>query len=125
MKLRVARHTANLQAIAGFYTRLLGLQVLGDFKGHDGYDGVFIGLPTANWHLEFTVSNEQPIHQPDEDDLLVFYPDTVEQYQQLISRFKREQIPEVAAKNPYWETNGHTYIDPDGYRIVITWNSSV
>lgn len=119
MKLRVARHTANLQAITNFYTRLMGLRVLGDFKGHDGYDGVFIGLPDAGWHLEFTVSDELPVHQPDEDDLLVFYPDTIEQYQQLISRFKKEQIPEVEAKNPYWRQNGNTFADPDGYKVIV------
>lgn len=119
MKLRVAMHTTSLEGITGFYTRLLGLKILGNFKGHNGYDGVFIGLSNTDWHLEFTVSAEPPVHQADEEDLLVFYPDTAEHYHQLISLFKKEGIQEVAAKNPYWKVNGHTYTDPDGYRVVI------
>lgn len=87
MKLRVARHTTDLNAITHFYTEMLGLQVLGEFTGHDGYDGVFLGLPDTGWHLEFTVSSEKPIHQPDEDDLLVFYPETTTDYKQLTGKF--------------------------------------
>lgn len=45
MKLRVARHTTNLNAISDFYTQLLGMKVLGSFSGHDSYDGVFLGMP--------------------------------------------------------------------------------
>jgi catechol 2,3-dioxygenase-like lactoylglutathione lyase family enzyme len=123
MQLRVARHTSNLNLITNFYTRLLGLQVLGDFTGHAGYDGVFLGLPDTGWHLEFTTSDELPDHQPDEDDLLVFYADNKTGYQKLIDKFAQENITEVKAKNPYWELNGHTYADPDGYRVVITLKS--
>jgi hypothetical protein len=25
----------------------------------------------------------------------------------------------VASFNPYWDTNGRTYVDHDGYRIVL------
>ncbi|QKJ30008.1 VOC family protein [Mucilaginibacter mali] len=119
MKLRVARHTANLQLLTDFYTRLLSMQVLGSFTGHDGYDGVFLGLPGADWHLEFTATDEAPVHQSDEDDLLVFYPDTAEDYRRLAERFKDEGVAEVTAKNPYWKVNGSTYTDPDGYRVVV------
>jgi catechol 2,3-dioxygenase-like lactoylglutathione lyase family enzyme len=119
MKLRVARHTTNLDIITRFYTEMLGLNVLGNFMGHDGYDGVFLGLPGAGWHLEFTASTELPIHQPDEDDLLVFYPETIVIYQQITARFKQAGIVEVTARNPYWNINGITYADPDGYRLVV------
>jgi hypothetical protein len=73
MKFRIARHTTALNPIVRFYRDLLGLDVLGDFNNHNGYDGVFIGLPGADWHLEFTVSEEAPSHHPDNDDLLVLY----------------------------------------------------
>ncbi|PTQ96879.1 glyoxalase/bleomycin resistance protein/dioxygenase superfamily protein [Mucilaginibacter yixingensis] len=119
MKLRTARHTDHLQPIIDFYTQLLGLQLLGEFKDHAGYDGVFIGIPHAAWHLEFTTSAEAPIHQPDDDDLLVFYPDTEKERNQILDRFRRADIAEVVAKNPYWNNNGRTFTDPDGFRIVI------
>ncbi|MES2274636.1 MAG: VOC family protein [Bacteroidota bacterium] len=123
MKLRVARHTTNLQTITLFYTELLGLSLLGSFKDHDHYDGIFLGLPGADWHLEFTTSNQQPHHQPDEDDLLVFYPDTVEDYAALINRFKQAGTEQVEAKNSYWRANGVVYLDPDGFGVVIAKNN--
>ncbi len=119
MHLRVARHTTNLQAITDFYTQLLGLEVLGSFNDHDGYDGVFLGTPEQDWQLEFTTSAEPPSHQPDEDDLLVFYVDTQAELEALAQRFSEKGIETVEPKNPYWLTDGITYADPDGYRVVI------
>ena len=68
MVFRVARHTNNLEALSEFYTKVLNLQVLGEFKDHDHYDGIFIGLEAENWHLEFTKPNEIADHKFDEDD---------------------------------------------------------
>jgi len=72
MKLRVARHTNNIEAIENFYCKIIGLDNLGGFQNHDGYDGLFLGKRGLDWHLEFTKSNQPSVHQPDEDDLLVF-----------------------------------------------------
>jgi len=119
MNFRAARHTTDLKQIINFYCNILGLKVLGDFKDHDQYDGVFIGIPGKDWHLEFTISNENPKHQPDEDDLLVFYTENEIEFETLRVKFKSNNIPEIEAKNPYWATNGQTYLDPDGFRIVI------
>lgn len=119
MRFRSARHTAALEPVIRFYTDILGLEVLGDFKGHAGYDGVFLGKPGASWHMEFTKSTHPAVHQADEDDLLVFYPETLTAFVQITERFKQYEVPEVQPKNPYWEANGITYTDPDGYRIVI------
>ena len=119
MKLRVARHTKNLQAIIHFYQDILGLEFLGEFKSHNNYDGVFLGLKDLNWHLEFTVSDQAPNHHPDKDDLLVFYIESEKQFNHLKEQFKRNQIRPVDPVNPYWEANGITYEDPNGFRIVI------
>jgi extradiol dioxygenase family protein len=120
MTIRVARHTNDLARIGKFYIELLGFELLGEFKDHNHYDGIFIGLKDAHWHLEFTKSNTIAQHHFDEDDLMVFYPSTMSAYQMLIQRIKAHGIEQVVAKNPYWRENGTTIVDPDGYRIVIS-----
>ena len=73
MKFRYARHTNDLHSITEFYTKVVGLEKLGSFENHSCYNGVFLGYPNMDWHLEFTTSNEKPKHSPGDDDLLVFY----------------------------------------------------
>ena len=119
MKLRVARHTAQLQALIHFYTTIIGLEVIGGFNDHDGYNGVFIAGKNAGWHLEFTESADKPGHNSDEDDLLVFYVST-DEYSAIITRANLDNIEQVEPKNPYWKENGVTLLDPDGFRIVIS-----
>ncbi len=120
MKFRVARHTTNLNRIIDFYGRVLGLKVLADFKGHQNYDGVFLGMPGGDWHLEFTVSDTPPAHSPDDDDLLVFYAENVAGFNIIKEKFIAEKIRPVIPRNPYWAKNGITFEDPDGFRIVIS-----
>lgn len=119
MKFRVARHTDNLNPVINFYTKILGLEVLGSFKDHDGYDGVFIGKSGADWHFEFTTSNEPAQHKPDEDDLLVFYPASAEEHTAITARFAKHSIPPAEPKNPYWKVNGTLYKDPDGFGVML------
>ena len=120
MKLRVARHTRDLNRIIDFYGRVLGLKILGEFKDHDNYNGIFFGNPHADWHLEFTVSVNQPVHLPDDDDLLVFYATSIAEFNLIKERIVVNGINPVAPKNPYWKNNGITFEDPDGYRVVIS-----
>jgi hypothetical protein len=119
VKFRVARHTTNLLVIINFYTNNVGLEILGEFRDHNGYDGVFIGKKGNEWHLEFTVSHDMPNHRADEDDLLVFYATSVEEYNAIKQRFADNNIREEIAKNPYWNENGITFTDPDGFRVTI------
>lgn len=120
MKLRIARHTNDLNRMIDFYGRILGLKILGEFKNHQNYDGIFLGMPDADWHLEFTSSNNPPIHQPDDDDLLVFYASSIEEFTALKNKLITNHIKSVAPANPYWAKNGITFEDPDGFRIVIS-----
>lgn len=119
MKFRQARHTNHLETIINFYVGLFDLEVLGEFKDHKGYDGVFIGLPNKDWHLEFTVSWEQPLHRPDEDDLLVFYPETLEEYDLILKRMSLLNIKASRPKNPYWRQYGTMVVDPDGFGVIF------
>lgn len=119
MKLRVARHTKKLQPLIDFYTLIIGLEVLGEFKDHAGYDGVFIGNKNCDWHLEFTTSAEEPQHHADEDDLLVFYADSIEAHDQIIAKAKHTNVPQAEPKNPYWQQNGTLLLDPDGFGVMV------
>jgi hypothetical protein len=120
MEFRLARHTNQLETIINFYAHILGFKVLGDFQAHDGYDGVFIGLPGENWHLEFTSTNEAVVHHWDEDDLMVFYPDTMNSYQQILTSLHSNEVMEKIPKNPYWRINGKLFKDPDGFGIIVS-----
>jgi len=119
MTFRYARHTTDLHKIKHFYVDLLGLEVLGSFENHTNYDGIFIGKKGSDWHLEFTVSDVKPEHTPDKDDLLVFYLDTEKEYNAIIIFLKSNGIKGVEAINPYWNANGFTIVDPDGFRVVL------
>lgn len=120
MKLRIARHTNDLEKIKSFYIGILGLELLGTFENHDNYDGVFIGKPNLDWHLEFTKSNDLANHTFDEDDILVFYPETILEYKAFIDNLLNSTYLTITSKNPYWNENGKMFLDPDGYRIVIS-----
>jgi catechol 2,3-dioxygenase-like lactoylglutathione lyase family enzyme len=120
MEFRFSRHTNNLARLTKFYVDVLGFEIIGKFENHNNYNGVFLGLPNANWHLEFTQSDEKAKHTFDEDDILVFYPSTIKEYKDLYLRIKQKKIDFILPKNAYWETNGIMILDPDGYRVVFS-----
>ncbi|HKQ96834.1 MAG TPA: VOC family protein [Candidatus Polarisedimenticolia bacterium] len=118
--LRIARATRHLERIVEFYVGGLGLTVLGSFHGHEGYDGVMLGLPGAPFHLEFTLRRGRAGGGvPDEDDLLVFYIPDRDAWQASIDRLHALGRHRVAAANPYWDRHGWTFVDPDGNRLVL------
>ncbi|HLP65184.1 VOC family protein [Flavobacterium sp.] len=120
MTFRFARHTNNLEPLKSFYCTILGLEILGGFENHDGYDGVFIGKADENWHLEFTKSTEIIEFNFGEEDILVFYPNSKLEYEVLLENLKIHSVELIKAKNPYWNGNGILFLDPDGYRIAIS-----
>ena len=120
MTFRFARHTKNLNQLKSFYIDVLGFEVLGSFENHDNYNGIFIGKPQFDWHLEFTQSNEIVEFNFNEDDALVFYPEKISEYNQLLKNIQKQNISIIKAKNPYWNENGKMILDPDGYRVIIS-----
>jgi catechol 2,3-dioxygenase-like lactoylglutathione lyase family enzyme len=120
MTFRFARHTNNLEQLKSFYCNVLGLEILGGFENHNGYDGVFIGKPNENWHIEFTQSEEVVSFNFGEEDILVFYPNNKMEYELIVQNLKLHHIEILQAKNSYWNDNGILILDPDGYRIVIS-----
>lgn len=118
--LRVARPTDDLPAVLRFYREGLGFEVLYEFKDHDGFDGVMLGHPGAAYHLEFTRKAGHKVGRaPTEDNLLVFYLPDIEQWKQVVNRLQDKGYRSVESFNPYWDKQGKTFADPDGYRVVL------
>ena len=120
MHFRYARHTNQLIELENFYITILGFKKLGEFKNHNRYDGIFLGFENQDWHIEFTQSEEVVDHSFDEDDVLVFYPETEVEYEEIIKNIIQNKQPMNQPKNPYWRENGKLIKDPDGYGIIIS-----
>lgn len=118
--LRVARPTDQLDKVVRFYLVGLGLEKLGSFEDHEGFDGVMVGIPGAPYHLEFTHQRGHPVgNAPTKDNLLVFYLPDEGEWSSAVDRMEAAGYKPVPALNPFWDLNGRTFEDPDGYRIVL------
>ena len=120
-RIRVARPTDRLTEVVRFYTEGLGLEEIGRFEGHAGYDGVLVGLPGAEHHLEFTSHAEgSPGSSPSADNLLVFYLADERARDELAGQLRALGGEPVEPENPYWrDAGGLTFEDPDGWRVVL------
>ncbi len=110
----------DLAASARFYLDGLGLDRLGGFQDHQGFDGFMAGLPDWPFHLELTFEHgctRLPPASP--EDLLVFYVSEAAARDRLDLRMRALGFAPVVSTNPYWEACGRTYADPDGYRVVV------
>jgi len=109
-----------LSEVVKFYVDGIGLKRIGGFQGHEGYDGEMLGLPGIQYHLEFTQhENGSPCPAPTKDNLLVFYIPDSDVVCQITERLRKMGYPLVTPENPYWETDGVTVEDPDGWRVVL------
>ncbi len=118
--MRVARPTDRLEEIVRFYRDGLRLTVLGSFVDHVGFDGVMLGMAGASYHLEFTYRRGHTVgNAPTQDHLLVFYlPDHVA-WLEATAHMEQAGYSPTTSFNPYWDKQGRTYEDPDGYRVVL------
>lgn len=137
--LRVARPTNDIKRLLSFYIDGLGLQVLGEFKDHTGFDGIMLGHPQGPYHLEFTVHHDGHvssaadqassdgqksvqalnIRAPTKDNLLTFYIPDRREWEEAVERMRKAGFESVRAFNPYWDVDGVTFEDPDGWRVVL------
>lgn len=119
-KLRVARPTDNLEAITRMYVEGLGFSLLGEFSGHNGFDGSIIGHAQHNYHLEFTHHRGTTVGRaPTRDNLLVFYFGDDATWTLCCERMLAAGFEPVASYNNYWDEVGRTFEDIDGYRVVL------
>src|SRR3954447_9391031 len=116
MQLRIARHTDRLDEMVAFYRDGLGLDEVGGFRDHDGYDGVFLEVPGTRAHLEFTSGGEHRAPESHPESMLVLYLGDDAGVRSVADRLG---IQPVAPANPYWAGHGLTFEDPDGFRVVL------
>jgi catechol 2,3-dioxygenase-like lactoylglutathione lyase family enzyme len=125
--LRIARPVGNLARSAAMYCRGLGLQVVGSFENHEGFDGVMLGVEGVSYHFEFTQCRTRHIApSPTPEDLVVLYMPVEAEWQAACASMLAAGFDQVASFNPYWDARGRTFRDPDGYRIVLQqedWNN--
>jgi len=121
IRVRFARQTDQLEALKRFYCDGLGLEVIGSFTGHSGYDGLIVGLPGKAYQLEFVQHHAgSPGQSPNKENLLVFYVDDAEAATRTVAKLNEMGYPTVASENPWWDDHGaFTIEDPDGYRVVL------
>jgi catechol 2,3-dioxygenase-like lactoylglutathione lyase family enzyme len=115
---RVARPTDRFDDVVAFYRDALGLEEIGGFTDHDGYDGAFLGTPC---HLEITHhADGSPGVAPDPENLLVLYLGSGDAVAEVVTRLATHGHHPVDAENPYWAGTGAvTVADPDGWRVVL------
>src|SRR3954452_10886277 len=123
--MRVARHTDRLEAAVAFYRDGIGLREIGGFRGHAGYDGVFLEVPGTGTHLELTAGGRHRAPPPHPESLLVLYLGDEEAVRSVAARLGADP---VAPANPYWAEHALTFEDPDGFRVVLVpepWRAEV
>lgn len=118
--LRVARPTDDIARLRPFYEAGLGFTELASFEDHNGFDGLILGHPNAAYHLEFTHQHGHSVGRaPSQDNLLVLYLPDQQEWMRAVVRMEASGFAPVASYNPYWDINGKTFEDADGYRVVL------
>jgi catechol 2,3-dioxygenase-like lactoylglutathione lyase family enzyme len=118
--LRVARPVRDIERAKTMYCDGLGLEVIGNFSDHAGFDGVMLGKTGADYHFEFTYCRRHAVTPaPTPEDLVVFYLPKRDEWSALCTRMESAGFKRVDSFNPYWDQQGATFEDADGYRIVL------
>ncbi|EOF4704735.1 VOC family protein [Klebsiella oxytoca] len=120
IQMRIARPVTNLSLSSKMYCEGLGLEKIGEFNDHDGFSGMMVGRRDLGWHLEFTLCHHHPVTpSPSEEDLLVLYYPQTAQWQAQCEKMLAAGFAQASAFNPYWNVNGKTFVDHDGYRVEL------
>ena len=107
VKFRIARPTDKFEEVIAFYEKGLGLKRIGEFYGHEGYDGVMFGLPDEEYHLEFTrYIDGSPCPAPTKDNLLVFYMREDSEMKKVSKRLHTMGYGEVELRKSVLERKG-------------------
>lgn len=120
---RFARASSSLDECRRFYEKVVGLEVLHEFRDHDGYDGVVLGLPDSSVQLELIRSGHQPGAEPDAENALVLY---LEDGGAALRARLPEDVELLVPDNPYWARLGaFAIVDPDGWHVLAVPTSDL
>jgi len=118
--LRIARPARDLERSAEMYREGLGLEEIGRFEDHSGFDGIILGARESSYHFEFTFCRTHSVlPAPTVEDLVVFYLPELTVWEERCASMVRAGFSEVRSFNPYWAERGRTFADADGYRVVL------
>ena len=118
--MRIARPVSLLSKSGEMYVSGLDLQIIGEFRDHDGFSGCMLGRDDLPWHLEFTQCHFHPVTpSPSAEDLLVLYVPDQDSREKRCAKMDQAGFVRVKSFNPYWDRRGVTFQDVDGYRVVI------
>ena len=119
-QLRIARPVSDLARSREMYVRGLGLAVVGSFADHEGFDGVMLGVAGGGYQFEFTHCGAHPVRpSPTSEDLAVFYLPSRRGFEETCANMLAAGFAPIASFNPFWDANGRTFEDADGYRVVL------
>jgi hypothetical protein len=120
LTMRVARPTDKLAEITDMYVKGLGFTVLAQFAEHQGFDGAILGHPQQPYHIEFTAQRGHQVGKaPTHEHLLVFYIPDRDDWEAGCAQMVSAGFRAVPSYNPYWDVQGRTFEDLDGYRVVL------
>lgn len=127
LQIRIAKPTLNFDLVKKFYVEGFGFQILGEFVDHDGFDGIMIGSSDSPYHFEFIKHKTTPIKpSSSSEDLIIIYQPNYSEWKKIVDCLENLNFETVKSHNPYWDKKGKTFLDGDGYRVVIqnsSWNS--
>ncbi len=123
MQVRIARPTRDLDRTLAFYRDHVGLPVVASFEDHEGYSGAVLGLPGKDTQLELVFhASVEPA--PTAEDQLVLYLGSADEVAERAATIGRAGYDESPTANPYWARNGAiAFVDPDGYRLILSPDS--
>jgi hypothetical protein len=102
------------------YAKGLGFAGLAEFKDHRGFDGIILGHLKQPYHIEFTAQRGHRVGKaPTRHHLLVFYVPDKGDWESGCAQMISAGFREIPSYNPYWDVQGRTFEDIDGYRVVL------
>jgi hypothetical protein len=79
-----------------------------------------LGQKGVPYHFEFTKKQGHLTGRaPTKDNLLVFYYPDVSEWREAVQKMRDAGFASVSSFNPYWDRDGLTFEDSDGYRVVL------
>jgi len=79
-----------------------------------------LGNNGLQYHFEFTHHHGHVVGKaPTQDNLLVFYLPDRKDWQAACIQMESAGFIPVQSYNPYWDKDGRTFEDVDGYRVVL------